>query len=45
MYKYFKKISNTDHISTWKSKGLSYESINPLTTSDNSHAPALNYIR
>ena len=30
MYRYFKKIGNTDHISEWKSKGLSDESINPL---------------
>ena len=27
MYKYFKKIGNTDNISQWKSKGLSYEII------------------
>ena len=36
-------ITNTDHISSWKSKGLSNESIKPHTTSDNSLAPALNY--
>ena len=41
--KYFKVITNTDYISSWKSKGLSAESIKPLTTSDNSLAPILNY--
>ena len=35
-------ITNTD-ILTWKSKGLSAESIKPLTTSDNSLTPELNY--
>ena len=33
----------TDYISSWKSKGLSTESIKPPTTSDNSLTPALNY--
>ena len=42
MYKYFKKISNTDQISEWKSDGLSDEIIKPPTTSDNSLA--LNYV-
>ena len=41
--KYFKVITNTDYISSWKSKGLSDESIKPPTTSDNSLTPALNY--
>ena len=41
--KYFKVITNTDYISSWKSKGLSAESIKPPTTSDNSLAPALSY--
>ena len=36
-------ITNTDHISSWKSKGLSAESIKPPTTSDNILIPALNY--
>ena len=36
-------IINTDYISSWKSKGLSAESIKPPTTSDNSLTPALNY--
>ena len=41
--KYFKVITNTDYIWLWKSKGLSAESINPPTTSDNSLTPALSY--
>ena len=42
MYKYF-KIDNTDHISAWKSKGLSGsdEVIKPPNTFDNSLAPEL----
>ena len=36
-------ITNTDYISSWKSEGLSAESIKPPTTSDNSLTPALNY--
>ena len=43
MYICFKKIDNTDHISAWKSKGLSDESIKPPSTSDNSFAPSLSY--
>ena len=43
MYRYFKKISNTDCGWSWKSKGLSNESINPPNRSDNSLAPALSY--
>ena len=41
--KYFKVITNTDYVSSWKSKGLSAESTKPPTTSDNSLTPALNY--
>ena len=41
--KYFKVITNTDYVSSWKSKELSAESIKPPTTSDNSLIPALNY--
>ena len=41
--KYFKVITNTNYVSSWKSKGLSAESIKPPTTSDNSLTPALNY--
>ena len=36
-------ITNTDYISSWKSKGLSAESIKPPTTSGNSLTPKLNY--
>ena len=36
-------ITNTDYISSWKSKGLSSESIKPPRTSDNSVTPSLNY--
>ena len=43
VYKYFKFITNTNYISSWKSKGLSDESIKPPTTSDNSLTPALSY--
>ena len=43
MSKYFKLVTNTDYISSWKSKGLSSESIKPPTTSDNSLTPALSY--
>ena len=42
--KYFKKIRDTNHISEWKSKGLSDEVIKPPATSDNSLASALNYV-
>ena len=41
--KYFKVITNTDYVSSWKSKGLSAESIKPPTTSDNSLTPAISY--
>ena len=41
--KYFKVITNTDYVSSWKSKVLSAESIKPPTTSDNSLTPALSY--
>ena len=40
MYKYFKKIDNTEIISTWESKGLSNEIIKPA---DNTLAPTVNY--
>ena len=36
-------IDNTDYVSSWKSKGLSAESIKPPTASDNSLTPALDY--
>ena len=40
MYKYLNKISNTDNISEWKSKGLSDEVIK---RPNNSLAPKLGY--
>ena len=43
MYRYFKKTGSTNHISEWKSKGLSDGSIKPPSTSDNSLALAINY--
>ena len=43
MYRFFKMITNTDYIPSWKSKGLSAESIKPPATSDNSLIPALSY--
>ena len=36
-------IANTDYVSSWKSKGLSADSIKPPTTPDNSLSPILNY--
>ena len=39
----FKVIANTDYVSSWKSKGLSAETIKPPTTSDNSLTQALSY--
>ena len=42
MHIYFTLITNTNHISSWKSKELSDESIKPPITSDNSLAPAIN---
>ena len=41
--KYFKVIANTNYVSSWKSKGLSRESIKPPATSDNSLTPELSY--
>ena len=43
MKKYFKKIDSIDHISKWKSKGLSDEIIKFLSKYDNSYAPQLSY--
>ena len=36
-------IANTDYVSSWKSKGLSAETINLPTTSDNSLTPTVSY--
>ena len=44
MHRYFLKIGNSYHISSWKSKGLSDESIKRPTISDNSLTSELNYI-
>ena len=41
--RYFKVIANTDYVSSWKSKGLSAESIRSSATSNNSLTPVLNY--
>ena len=41
--KYFKVITNTAYISSWKSQGLSVESIKLPTTSDNTLTSALSY--
>ena len=39
----FKLIASTDYVSSWKSKGLSVETIEPPSTSDNSLTPAVSY--
>ena len=41
MSKYFKVIADKKYVSSWKSKGLSDESIKPPATSDNSLTPLL----
>ena len=41
--KYFKVIASTDYISSWKSKGVSAETIMLLSTSDNSLTPEVGY--
>ena len=41
--KFFQTITNTNYISSWKSKGLSAESIKPFPTSDNSLTPLIDY--
>ena len=45
IHKYFKlvNINNEWYITSWKSKGLSEESIKPPVTSDNSLNPLINY--
>ena len=43
VYKYFRFISNTNYISSWKSKGLSDESIKPFPTSNNTFTPLIEY--
>ena len=44
VYRYFKKIAESDNISVWKSKRLSDESVKPHAEFSNSLAPALYYI-
>ena len=39
--RYFKIMANTKYISSWKSKGLSDETIKPYVTSDNSLTPLI----
>ena len=41
--RYFKIIANTKYISSWKSKGLSNETIKPYATSDNSLTPSIDH--
>ena len=41
--RYFKVIANTKYISSWKSKGLSDETIKPPATSDNTLTPLIDY--
>ena len=41
--RHFKVITGTNYISSWKSNGLSTESIKPSTTSNNSLTPELYY--
>ena len=36
-------IASADYVQSWKSKGLSSETIKPPSTSDNSLTPALSY--
>ena len=40
----FKLIANTLYISSWKSKGLSAETIKPPSTSDSSITPLIDYV-
>ena len=42
--RYFKHIANTLYILSWKSKGLSDETIKPPVTSDNSLNPLIGYV-
>ena len=42
--RYFKVIYNTKYISSWKSKGLSDETIKPPATSDNTLSPLIDYL-
>ena len=44
MYQYLKKIGNSDNILSWKSKGLSDDTIKPPSTCDNSLSPSVDYL-
>ena len=43
VHKYIKITANTKFISSWKSKGLSDESVKPFPTSDNSLTSLIDY--
>ena len=43
VHKYIKIIANTKYITSWKSKGLSDESIKPFRISHNSLTPLIDY--
>ena len=43
LYRYFKTITDTIYILSWKSRGLSAEGIKPPTTSNNSLNPESSY--
>ena len=43
MSRYFKIIANKKFISSWKSKGLTDETITSYATSDNSLTPLIDY--
>ena len=44
MYRYLKKIGNTEYISEWKSEELPDEIIKSSATFNNSLAPEMSYI-
>ena len=44
MYRCFNKIGNSDNILSWKSKGLSDDTIKPPSTSDNSLSLSVDYL-
>ena len=44
MYRHFKRIGNTDHISSWKSNRLSDESIKPPSAPNNIPNSLLDYL-
>ena len=45
VFRYSETVTNSNYFLSWKSKGLSAESIKPPTTSDNSLTPELSYYR